>query len=85
MKNGIFFIIRFIVSISLISYALSRTNFSTVPISIKGLGLQDGAYVFFLSQMGVPAAAALSLSLSLHFIRYFLSMIGGILFLFEKK
>lgn len=57
----------------------------SIPISISGLGLQDGAYVFFLSQMDVPMAAALSLSLTIHLIRYFIYMFGGILFLFSRE
>lgn len=57
----------------------------TIPISINGLGLQDGAYIYLLGQTGISTAAALSVSLTIHFIRYFIYMFGGILFLFNKE
>jgi glycosyltransferase 2 family protein len=40
---------------------------SLVPISISGLGLREGAYVFFLSSIGVRNDLAMTLSL-LHFL-----------------
>ncbi len=57
---------------------------SILPISMSGLGLQDGAYVFFLGQVGVPPALAFSMSLIGHVVRYLTGLIGGIFYLFER-
>ena len=51
-----------------------------LPISIQGLGVREVAYVYFFTQVGVSAEAALSMSLiSLGFM-LLISMIGGIMY-----
>ncbi|OGC04915.1 hypothetical protein A2276_03050 [candidate division WOR-1 bacterium RIFOXYA12_FULL_43_27] len=57
---------------------------TVLPISISGLGLQDGAYIFFLGQIGVSPAVAFSISILSHFGRYLTGLIGGVIFLFER-
>lgn len=59
--------------------------FAALPVSINGLGLLDGAYVFFLGQVGIPAAAALSLSLSMHCLRLLINLTGGIVYIIDKQ
>lgn len=55
-----------------------------IPISMSGLGLQDGAYVFFLGQLGVPATLAFSMSLLAHLVRYLSGLIGGVIYMLER-
>jgi uncharacterized protein (TIRG00374 family) len=61
------------------------TVISVVPISISGIGLQDGAYVFFLSQMGVDPAPALGASFLSHILRFTFGLLGGLVYLNERK
>jgi glycosyltransferase 2 family protein len=49
---------------------------SLIPISISGLGLREGAYVFFLSSIGVRPDLAMTLSL-LHFLSVVLASLWG--------
>ena len=58
---------------------------AVLPVSINGFGISDGVYVLFLGQLGIPAAAALSLSLTAHFIQYAIGLFGGVLFIFDQK
>ena len=39
-----------------------------IPLSVNGIGLKEVAFVFFLGLVGVPQAAAFSLSLVFHAI-----------------
>ncbi len=42
------------------------TLFVLLPISILGIGIQDGAYIFFFGSLGVPASTALAASMSFY-------------------
>lgn len=57
---------------------------TVLPISISGLGLQDGAYIFFLGQIGISPTVAFSISILSHFIRYLTGLIGGAFFMLER-
>jgi glycosyltransferase 2 family protein len=53
-----------------------------LPITINGLGVREGAFVFFLSQEGYTKEEALGLALLVITMRYLFSLtIGGSLFL----
>lgn len=58
---------------------------SMVPISISGIGVQDGYYVWALGQLGISGSLALSFSLLWHAIRIFAIIPGGIAFLIENR
>ncbi len=51
---------------------------SMIPISLNGLGLREGAYVFFLRQAEVPIEAGLAFGLSWFLILFASGLIGGI-------
>jgi uncharacterized protein (TIRG00374 family) len=51
-----------------------------IPISFDGLGLQEGAFVFFLSQIGLPHSEALFLGLASHLIAIISVLPGGALY-----
>lgn len=53
-----------------------------LPISINGLGVQDGLYVFFFERVGVASEQAIAVSLTYHGLRLLSSLIGGVLYLF---
>lgn len=55
-----------------------------VPLSVNGIGLKEAAFVFFLGLVGVPQAAALSLSLVFHAIIVISSLPGGFVWFRER-
>jgi len=56
-----------------------------VPLSVNGIGLKEVAFVFFLGLVGVPQAAAFSLSLVFHFIIVVSSLPGGVVWFRERS
>jgi uncharacterized membrane protein YbhN (UPF0104 family) len=52
-----------------------------IPVSLNGLGVREGAFVFFLAQVGVPEAQALSLALLWLGVLIASSLIGGLVWL----
>ncbi len=52
-----------------------------IPVSLNGLGVREGAFVFFLSQVGVPQDQALSLALLWLGILIVSSLIGGLVWM----
>lgn len=61
------------------------TLLTLVPVSLNGLGLREGGFVYFLGLQGVPQAQALSLSMLVFGSTLLLSAVGGILLLFERS
>jgi len=57
---------------------------SMAPISVNGLGIQDGLYVFFFERVGVLSTEALAASFVYHTLRLASSLVGGVLYLLEK-
>jgi hypothetical protein len=49
-----------------------------VPISFNGIGLREGAFVYFYGKIGVSMEAAVSLSLTFTTVLAVLSLIGGL-------
>lgn len=56
-----------------------------VPISPQGLGIQEGAFLFFLQSAGASGAEALAVALVLRAKSYVLALVGGILWLGVRK
>ena len=57
-----------------------------LPISINGLGVREGAFVFFFTQIGVSKEEALAVGLLVISMRYiFVMVVGGSLFLKEMS
>lgn len=57
---------------------------SLLPISVNGLGVREGGYVFFFSQIGLNAAQSVSASLIFFVLVALTSLIGGIVFAFQR-
>lgn len=52
-----------------------------VPLSPQGLGIQEGAFVFFLSSVGASSGQAMAVALVLRAKSYLLATCGGLLWL----
>ena len=60
------------------------TVITMLPISLNGLGIREGMFIYLFSTLGVPSAEALSLSLSWIFIVTCISLLGGVIFAIRK-
>ena len=56
-----------------------------LPVSINGIGIKEGSLVFFLEQIGTPGPEALLIALMGRLGNMTISLIGGLLFLFERS
>jgi uncharacterized protein (TIRG00374 family) len=54
-----------------------------IPISIGGLGIQEGAYVYFLSQIGMSVQEALTIALVFRVLMIIASLPGGVVYISE--
>jgi uncharacterized protein (TIRG00374 family) len=52
-----------------------------IPISVSGLGLREGAFAFFFTQVGLTGAEALAISLLFYSYNIAVGMVGGLSFL----
>lgn len=71
-------------SFCIILYPLVGT-FSALPISLSGLGLREGGYVFLFQFIGVGSEKGVAFGLLLFVIIALDSLIGGFLFLVQKN
>lgn len=53
-------------------------SISMIPISLSGLGLREGAFVYLFSKVGMTSAQALSISLAGFAIMVLLGLVGGV-------
>lgn len=58
---------------------------SAVPISPNGLGIQEGAWVFFLQSAGATPAAAMGIALILRAKSYLIAIFGYLFWLGENR
>jgi glycosyltransferase 2 family protein len=70
-------------SFCLIVYPLVGT-FAAIPISLNGLGLREGGYIFLLGLIGIDSENGIAFGLLLFLIVAADSLIGGILFLLKR-
>lgn len=55
-----------------------------LPISVNGLGVREGCYVLFFSELGVPMEIALTVSLLLFVMVSISSLAGGLFWMAER-
>lgn len=55
-----------------------------IPLAPNGLGIQEGAFFFFLTGIGATPAQALGIGVVLRAKSYLLAMIGGVSWWFER-
>jgi glycosyltransferase 2 family protein len=70
-------------SYSIILYPLVGT-FAAIPISLNGIGLREGGYLFLLGLIGVNAEKGVAFGLLLFLVVAVDSLIGGVLFLMNR-
>jgi uncharacterized protein (TIRG00374 family) len=51
-----------------------------LPISINSIGVQEGLFVYFFGQAGMPGHEALSLSLLIRITQWLIVLLGGLLY-----
>lgn len=70
------------VSILYLSIVVPLVSFLVmIPISLGGLGIQEGAYVYFLTQIGgVSIQVALTIALMIRFLMIVVSLPGGVIY-----
>jgi glycosyltransferase 2 family protein len=55
-----------------------------LPVSVNGLGVREGSYVFFFQQLGVPSEMAVAVSLLFFFLVSVSSLAGGLIWISER-
>jgi len=71
-------------SFCIIIYPLVGT-FAAIPISVNGLGLREGGYVFLLAGVGIGTEKSIAFGILLFLVVALDSLIGGLLFLLQKS
>jgi uncharacterized membrane protein YbhN (UPF0104 family) len=71
-------------SFCIIVYPLVGT-FAAIPISVNGLGLREGGYVFLLAGIGIGTEKSIAFGILLFLVVAVDSLIGGLLFLLQKS
>jgi glycosyltransferase 2 family protein len=71
-------------SFCIILYPLVGT-FAALPVSLNGIGLREGGYLFLLGVIGISSEKGVAFGLLLFLIVIIDSLIGGILFLLKKS
>lgn len=56
-----------------------------VPLSPQGLGIQEGAFFYFLHSVGATEGQALAVALVLRAKSYLLAAVGGVIWLCERR
>ena len=74
------------VSIAALAVAVClSTLMSLLPVSINGIGLLDGSFIYVLSTFHVAYENGLIVMLLIRLLTYLQSLVGGIFYFFEKK
>jgi glycosyltransferase 2 family protein len=71
-------------SFCLILYPLVGT-FAALPVSLNGIGLREGGYLFLLGLIGINSEKSIAFGLLVFLIMVMDSLIGGLLFLIKKS
>jgi uncharacterized protein (TIRG00374 family) len=71
-------------SYAFIIYPLVGT-FSALPVSLNGIGLREGGYLFLLTRVGVSSEKAIAFGLLWFIIVALDSLIGGLIFVLRKR
>ncbi|MFQ5886086.1 MAG: lysylphosphatidylglycerol synthase transmembrane domain-containing protein [Anaerolineae bacterium] len=67
----------FLLFIPIVSFLL------VLPISMSGLGVREGAYIYLFSRVGVPPSLALAISLSIYAVTVATGLIGALIYAVE--
>jgi hypothetical protein len=59
-------------------------TFAAIPVSLNGLGLREGGYIYLLSAIGIGSETGIAFGLLLFLIVALDSLIGGVIFLLQR-
>lgn len=71
-------------SYAFIIYPLVGT-FSALPVSLNGIGLREGGYLFLLTRIGISPEKGIAFGLLWFMVVALDSLVGGLLFILRKK
>ncbi len=57
---------------------------SAVPVSLNGLGVREGGYVYFLAHVGVPRDSAVAFALAWFGVVMLAGAVGGLVYLLDR-
>jgi hypothetical protein len=60
------------------------TAIDVIPLSLNGLGIREGSYIYFLSSLGVPTTVALGVAVLVRLTVTLLAVVGGVAFLWRS-
>jgi uncharacterized membrane protein YbhN (UPF0104 family) len=58
---------------------------AAVPVSLNGLGVREGGYVYFLAHVGVPRDSAVAFALVWFGVVMLAGAVGGLVYLFDRQ
>lgn len=61
------------------------TVVALIPISINGLGLMDGSFLYLLVHYGVATEHAVIVTLLIRVLQVLISLVGGVIYVVEKR
>lgn len=61
------------------------TIIEMLPISINGIGVREGAFLYFFTKIGVPGYIAISMSLLYYLNKVGISLIGGVIYALRRN
>lgn len=70
---------------ALLAFIPAVAIIQVVPVTIGGLGLREGAFVFFLQPLGVPLTQAVALGLLMYAMHLMASLLGAPSFAFGQR
>ena len=74
------------VSFAALTLGTAGSNLAAMlPLSINGIGLWDGSFIYLMSAQGMSYNAALAMMLAIRTLLVPLSLIGGIFYLSDRK
>lgn len=74
------------IGINKIVIGLTLSNLAAlIPVSLNGLGLLDGSYIFIMVELGMPFNEALMMMMIIRVLLVVLSLFGGVFYLFNRK
>ncbi|MCK5076925.1 MAG: flippase-like domain-containing protein [Calditrichia bacterium] len=93
LAQGLTVILTYVVGLALgvdmnlgyLFFAIPVSFLITLAPSINGIGWREGSYIFLLGKIGVLKETAFTISLLVLIVQVFLSIFGGIFWIFEKN
>ena len=69
---------------SFVMVVMMSTVLAAIPISLNGIGILDGSFIYLISKFGVTYESALMVMVLYRLLTLLLSLIGGIFYFFDN-